>query len=567
MDRERRLNSRRSPVTVLAYALMVVGLVLGLGCQAGPGPWSASSLPGGIVAAPAPPAIELGDASSPGATPTTVPSQAPTTPANRAAPAAFFASQPSKQLNPVAPFAPIIPTATDSADTGAVVRGQSPAGGGSPYVGSPTYSAPRAGGNPSYATPPASGWTGPVGTAAPVVSNYQPAAGAPPGVASDPNQLPAPPGWDNIPVPPSLQTPAPNYADLNAIVQETQTGRFQFGVGVNSDAGVTGQIVIDERNFDATRIPNSWDEVVNGTAFRGAGQGFRIEAMPGNQVHRYLVSFTEPYLFGFSPVSLNLSAFYFTRNYFDWNEQRLGGRAALGYRLSPDLSVSAALRAEDVDVSNPRVPGVAPLAAVVGSNDLFTGRFTLTHDTRDIPFFPTEGHYLELSYEQAFGEFSYPRGEIDYRKYFLVRERPDGSGRHTLALSSRLGVSGTDTPLFENYFAGGFSTIRGFAFRGASPIDNTVTVGGPFRFLASAEYFFPLTADDMIKGVLFCDAGTVEQDLHVNWDNFRVAPGFGLRLNIPAMGPAPLALDFAFPVAKASTDNTQVFSFFFGFGR
>jgi len=539
MDRERRLNRRRSPVTVLAEAALVVGLSLGLGCQAGNGPWGSQMPPGGIVAAPPPPMIELGDATEIGT---------PQVPVGKnVSPGFALRGAPSTSAVAAAPAA-------------RVVRGQSPAGGAAPYVGNPSFGDPRGGGTPSYTAAPPGEWTSVA--APPVVNNYQPAVGAAP-----PNALPAPPGWDNIPVPPSMQTPPPNYADLDAMVQETQTGRFQFGVGVNSDAGVTGQIVIDERNFDATRIPNSWDEVINGTAFRGAGQGFRIEAMPGNQVHRYLVSFTEPYLFGFSPISLNLSAFYFTRNYFDWNEQRLGGRAALGYRLSPDLSVSAALRAEDVDVSDPRVAGVTKLDSAVGSNDLFTARFTLTHDTRDIPFFPTEGHYMELAYEQAFGEFSYPRGEFDYRRYYLIRERPDGSGRHTLALSGRVGISGTDTPLFENYFAGGFSTIRGFAFRGASPIDTGVTVGGPLRLLASAEYFFPLTADDMIKGVLFCDAGTVEQNLHVNWDDFRVAPGFGLRLNIPAMGPAPLALDFAFPIAKANTDNTQTFSFFFGFGR
>jgi len=46
-----------------------------------------------------------------------------------------------------------------------------------------------------------------------------------------------------------------------------------------------------------------------------------------------------------------------------------------------------------------------------------------------------------------------------------------------------------------------------------------------------------------------------------------VAPGFGLRINVPALGPAPLAFDFAFPVAKADTDDTRVFTFFMGVGR
>jgi outer membrane protein insertion porin family len=33
------------------------------------------------------------------------------------------------------------------------------------------------------------------------------------------------------------------------------------------------------------------------------------------------------------------------------------------------------------------------------------------------------------------------------------------------------------------------------------------------------------------------------------------------------MGPAPIALDFAVPVAREDTDRIQNFSFFVGFGR
>jgi len=148
-----------------------------------------------------------------------------------------------------------------------------------------------------------------------------------------------------------------------------------------------------------------------------------------------------------------------------------------------------------------------------------------------------------------------------------LRERPDGSGRHTLALTMKYGMMGSDAPIFEHYFAGGFSSLRGFTFRGAGPIDTTVRVGGRMQFLGSLEYFFPLTADDMIKGVAFCDFGTVEQDLKFVKDDFRVAPGFGLRVNVPALGPAPLAFDFAFPIAYQDTDDRQVFSFYVGFAR
>ncbi len=366
-------------------------------------------------------------------------------------------------------------------------------------------------------------------------------------------------------MPPAEQLPG-TPVPLDILVEEARTGRFMFGAGINSDAGVTGQITVDERNFDIFGFPTSWSQIANGEAFRGRGQAFRLEAMPGNRVQRYLVSFTEPYLF-WTPISLNVSAFLYDRGYYDWTESRAGGRVGLGYRLTPDLSVSAGLRLEEVRIKNPRVLGVEELDEVLGNSDFYSSQFSLRHDTRDLPFAPTEGHLIELKYEQAFGEFDYPRGEFDIRKYFMVRERPDGSGRHTITTSLSAGFSGANTPLFENYFAGGFSTIRGFDFRGASPVTNSVIVGGRFRLLGSVEYSMPLTADDMIKAVAFCDYGTVEKEITINTDNFRIAPGFGFRISVPALGPAPLAFDFAFPVASADTDDEQIFSFFFGIGR
>ena len=358
----------------------------------------------------------------------------------------------------------------------------------------------------------------------------------------------------------------PNFADIEAVVEEARTGRFMFGVGINSSAGVTGQIVLDERNFDLFRLPTSWQDVTEGRAFRGAGQGFRIEALPGSIVQRYMVSFTEPYLYS-TPISLSVSGFFFDRNFFGWDEQRLGGRVALGYRLTHDLSVSIGSRFEEVKVHNPRVNGVAELDQVLGDNDLYGPQITLTHDTRDQPFAATEGHYIEMSYQQVFGSFDYPRADVDLRRYHLIYERPDSSGRHTFSYGFRFGFSGAQTPVYDNYFAGGFSTMRGFDFRGASPVSGGITVGGEYRMLGSVEYTFPFTADDMLKGVVFCDFGTVEEKIEINAEDFRVAPGFGFRLFIPAMGPAPLAFDFAFPITSESTDQEEIFSFFIGIGR
>jgi len=348
--------------------------------------------------------------------------------------------------------------------------------------------------------------------------------------------------------------------------QETQTGRLMLGVGVNSDAGLIGNLVLDERNFDWRRPPHSFEDIRNGTAFRGDGQQFRIDASPGSQVNRYLASFAEPYLFD-SPLSLGLNGSFYDRRFRDWDEERLGGRVAIGWQwVERDLSANMAYRGEKVTIQN-ATAGVPELAEVLGSNTLHGLKLTLINDTRDSSFLPTHGHYLEGSGEYVTGSFNYPRVMIDYRRYFLLRERPDHSGRHVFSASTNVGWQGNDAPIYEHFFAGGFSTMRGFDFRGASPVDaaTRAEVGGEFQWLNSVQYLFPITADEILHGVVFCDFGTVERNVTIK--DFRVAPGAGLRVSVPAMGPAPIALDFAYAANHADTDDRQVFSFSMGFSR
>ncbi|NBW96902.1 MAG: hypothetical protein EBR28_09275 [Planctomycetia bacterium] len=367
------------------------------------------------------------------------------------------------------------------------------------------------------------------------------------------------------------------YVIVDVDAEETQTGRLMIGAGVNSNAGLVGNIVVDEQNFDIFRLPQSWDDIRNGTAFRGAGQRFRLEAAPGTQLQRYTATFQEPYLFD-TRIGLSTSASYYTRYFYDWAEARVGGRIGLGYQFqfAPNLSVNTAFRGESVDVYNPRLLTPA-INNMLGTNSVYGFSGGIIHDTRDSPFLPTQGHLATFEFEQVIGTFVYPRGILEGRQYFLLSERADGSGRHVLSIGSVLGMSGPNTPAYDNFFAGGYNTIRGFTFRGASPrqmpngqsptngAQNAAIIGGPFEWLNTIEYLFPITADDTLRGVVFTDFGTVESNVSIQ--QMRVAPGFGLRITLPAMGPAPIALDFAVPVAYAPYDNQQLFSFFVGFAR
>jgi len=441
--------------------------------------------------------------------------------------------------------------------------GQSLVGGAAtPYFSAPNNSLPLAGGIAPNA--PLTGFAPPAGQ--PGV--FQPGAAQPGagGILPQPGPVGegVPPGDIGYQV-----MPEDGYADINPRVTETQTGRIMFGVGVNSNAGVIGNIVLDEQNFDIWRPARSWEDFISGRAWRGAGQRFRMEAAPGSQVSRYTISFQEPYLWD-TPVGLSLSGFYFQRSYRDWFEERTGGRFGLGYQLPyrPDLSVSAKTRIENINISNPRDPNLPELAEIVGHNDLYGFSLGLAHDTRDSPFLPTQGWFAQYEAEYVTGSFDYPRGTVEMRRYYTLTQRADGSGRHVLSLGGDLGITGPDTPIYDNFFAGGYSTLRGFRFRGASPrAGNDVIVGGELMLLGSVEYMLPITADDALRAVAFCDFGTVEETTDFNADAFRLAIGVGMRISVPALGPAPIALDFAVPLMQADFDQEQIFTFFVGLGR
>lgn len=355
------------------------------------------------------------------------------------------------------------------------------------------------------------------------------------------------------------------YKDILVTVQEASTGSLMFGLGVNSDSGLTGSIVLNERNFDLFKIPTSVDDFINGTAFRGAGQEFRVEAVPGTQLQRYVVSLREPFLFD-SPYSLLVSGYYYQRYFNEYAEDRVGGRVTLGRKVSDYWSVLGTARLENVNVYN--VPDWAPVdyTSVRGNNLLAGFRLGATRDTRDSVIRPTEGSMLDIGAEYVTGDFNFPLLTADFSKFWTVYQRADGSGRHVVSMHNQVGWAGANTPVMERFFAGGFRSIRGFQFRGVSPDIDGFKVGGDFLALNSLEYQMPIRANDQISLVGFVDSGTVSTRID-QIENYRVSAGFGVRFVVPMLGPVPIALDFGFPIVRGPRDQQQVFNFFMGWQR
>jgi outer membrane protein insertion porin family len=354
------------------------------------------------------------------------------------------------------------------------------------------------------------------------------------------------------------------YRDILVKVKETHTGSLNIGAGITSDAGLVGSIVLNERNFDIFNPPVSLDDVLSGRAFRGGGQEFRLEASPGTQVQRYSVSLREPFLFD-RPISLTLSAFYFDRIYNEYTERRVGTRVSLGKQLNRFWSLTGGFRLEQVDVSD--VPFFAPpdLLEARGSHFLIAPRVGLIRDSRDSYIRPTEGSLVEGSYEHVFGDFTFPVFSVEAAKYFSLFPRKDGSGKHVVALRSQAAWAGSDVPVFERFYAGGYRSLRGFEFRGVGPITNGFNVGGDFMFLNSLEYQIPITANDAFNFVAFLDSGTVEPNFDIK--DYRVSAGVGLLMQIQQMGNIPISLNFGFPIVRAQNDREQLFSFYIGLWR
>ena len=290
----------------------------------------------------------------------------------------------------------------------------------------------------------------------------------------------------------AVRGPAPDFVDIDIDVTEGRTGRLMFGAGINSNAGVVGNLVLQEDNFDILAWPRGWADFRHGRAFRGGGQSFRIEAVPGTEVSRYTASWRTPYFLG-TDFSFGVDGFYYNRFFENWTEDRLGGRLSLGYIINRHWTAGVNLRLENVEFRDfLNVPATPQLYRdVAGDNFLSTVQLRIARDTRDSPFLPSRGNLVEFAYEQAFGEFSYPRFDLTLSQFFTVWERADGTGKHTLQLRGETVWTGDDTPVFERLYAGGFQSFRGFQFRGVTPRESSFRIGGQFMALGHGRVPVP----------------------------------------------------------------------------
>jgi outer membrane protein insertion porin family len=361
------------------------------------------------------------------------------------------------------------------------------------------------------------------------------------------------------------------WKDISLKVEEGRTGSLRFAAGITSDLGAVGEISLTKRNFDISRFPASFSDLLSGDSLTGAGQTLDAYFQIGKDVIRFKLSFVDPYFLGYNLIFA--PEFYKTeRARESWNEGYTGMQVSFGRKLGLDTTVKLGYRLDNVEVTNVSDGAPPDVLDAEGDNVISSVNIDFTIDTRDDYILPTRGYTIGLNYELAGvvlrGHYDFSKANIRLALFQTIYTTESG-GKHVLSFGTRIGMADPHgetraLPIFERFFAGGSTSIRGFRFRAISPKVNDDPVGGEFMFVSTVEYGIPIY-QDMVRMVLFADCGNVVPQVdHTIFDAIRLAVGFGFRLKIPMLGPTPFAFDFGFPVRKEEDDDTQVFSFSLG---
>jgi outer membrane protein insertion porin family len=135
-----------------------------------------------------------------------------------------------------------------------------------------------------------------------------------------------------------------------------------------------------------------------------------------------------------------------------------------------------------------------------------------------------------------------------------VLTNPDGTTRT---------VTADGLPFFENFYAGGVRSVRGFTDNTLGPRDLGQPIGGSLKTVGSLEMYFPTLLDTPAARVsTFFDIGNVYDGVD-NWDagELRSSAGLALMWRSP-MG--PISISYAFPMRKEDGDEIERLQFTFG---
>ncbi|MEM6490633.1 MAG: BamA/TamA family outer membrane protein, partial [Pseudomonadota bacterium] len=245
----------------------------------------------------------------------------------------------------------------------------------------------------------------------------------------------------------------------------------------------------------------------------------------------------------------------------------------IGYEIAENLRQRWTYDFSRREVTDVRSDASVVIQRLEGSSFVSEIGQSLTYDTRDSRFRPTEGFYAELSATAAGlgGNTNYVRGTLGAGYYYPLFERDV-----ILSATGEIGVSRNfdgSGSFIDSFFHGGQS-VRGFENFGIGPRDpgSDDAIGGQNFFAGTLQASFPLGFPEElgVRGRSFVDFGSLWSvddtglaNLNGVDDGFalRASGGVGVTWDSPF---GPIAIDYAFPFAKEDFDQTENIRFSFG---
>jgi outer membrane protein insertion porin family len=164
-----------------------------------------------------------------------------------------------------------------------------------------------------------------------------------------------------------------------------------------------------------------------------------------------------------------------------------------------------------------------------------------------------------------------PGSDLEFYKVSYNQEQYFPLSRQTtLYLNGDVGYGDSyddaSLPFFENYYAGGKSSVRGFADNTLGPRDVfDDPLGGNVKLVGNAEFIFPvpfMTDNSSVRMSTFVDAGNVYDD-EIDIGELRYSVGVSVKWLSPF---GALSFNLAQPINDNEDDEVQTFQFSFGSG-
>lgn len=352
-----------------------------------------------------------------------------------------------------------------------------------------------------------------------------------------------------------LRPPQAPFADVEIAVREGKPWRVEFGGGYGTDRGWRGLVEIGHDNLFGTARSASVREKV-------AEDGDRTD-----------LTFRTPWLFG---VPLQGDTTLFREQWQELGYRRQGAGIAAGVRREffrerlTDISrlrVGLRYQLEWVRRYDIEPSLLAADSATIVEGSQIIARITpaLTLDYRDNVLDPRRGSFHTVSVDLAGpylgSEVSFVKSRLETAWYL------DWLSPVVIALGGRLGLATplSDTaalPIEDRFYAGGASTVRGYAQDKIGPLDSVGNpTGGNALVILNAEGRFPIWR--WLSGVVFVDTGAVVPEVgDLGSASFKTGVGGGIRVKTPV---GPLRLDVGYALNPIEGDDR--WQLYFGIGQ